>query len=98
MYVLSKCSLASNADSAANPFEDIAASDCSDVEGRDGEESIYDVYPSEINFSSRTRTDSDSNYLQNEEVGLQDEPLIVNMLDDHFGLPGDLSRLRGRNI
>ena len=69
----------------------------SDFQTRDREESIYDTQTSnELEFSIRTRerTDSESNYLQEDAV--KDEPLILDMMEDHFGLPEDLSRLRGR--
>lgn len=66
----------------------------------DNEESIYDLNTSQdYNFSrsSRLRTDSDSNMLFEEEGGAkgEDELLIGDMMEDHFGLPGDLSRLKG---
>ena len=69
----------------------------------DNEESIYDLNTSQdYNFSrsSRLRTDSDSNMLFEEEGGAkgEDELLIGDMMEDHFGLPGDFSRLKGVHI
>lgn len=81
-----------------NPFEDGFESDDSDFKGRDREESIYDSHTSsgldDLSRSTRQRTDSDSNYLHEEEI-VQDEPLVLDMMEDHFGLPEDLSRLKG---
>ena len=83
----------------SNPFEDDFDSEDSDLDGRDREDSIYDMHASkDLDLSSRTRprTDSESNYLHEEST--KDEPLILDMMEDHFGLPEDLSRLKGREI
>lgn len=81
-----------------NPFLN-DHSEASESEDDDKEESIYDMNASQdYNFlrSSRKRTDSDSNMLYDDtSSNVQVEPLIVDMMEDHFGLPGDLSRLKG---
>lgn len=83
-----------------NPFNDTSSDDSnsdSDLKVFNSEDSIYDTptMSKDFNFSgsSRRRTDSDSNYFDvEEEAG---EPLVLNMMDDHFGHPEDLNRLKG---
>lgn len=83
-----------------SPYLNGHDTDDSDYKLDEKEESIYDLNTSQdYNFSrsSRLRTDSDSNMLYEEEGGAkgEDELLIGDMMEDHFGVPGDLSRLKG---
>lgn len=87
--------------SPSNPFlDDGEGEDNSDLdEQHDLENSIYDIESSQdftFSRSSRKRTDSDSNMLYDETgTSANDEILIGDMMEDHFGLPGDLTRLQG---
>lgn len=90
--------------SPSNPFlDDGEGEDNSDLdEQHDLENSIYDIESSQdftFSRSSRKRTDSDSNMLYDETgTSANDEILIGDMMEDHFGLPGDLTRLQGRYL
>lgn len=87
--------------SPSNPFlDDGEGEDNSDLdEQHDLENSIYDIESSQdftFSRSSRKRTDSDSNMLYDETgTSANDEIFIGDMMEDHFGLPGDLTRLQG---
>lgn len=75
-------------------------SDREELETRDREPSIYDIPNDSPTFGLsnrlKERTDSESNLLWTEEepVGAN-QPLILDVTEDHFGLPEDLTRLRG---
>ncbi|XP_067932101.1 differentially expressed in FDCP 8 homolog A-like isoform X2 [Watersipora subatra] len=72
-----------------NPFDD------SILPEREGESSIYDsqlIKDLDIPTSTKQRSDSESNYFEVESV--PEEPLSLNMREDYFGLPEDLSRLK----
>lgn len=71
----------------------------SDYDGGEPADSIYDIPSSlpEFNLRPKDRTDSDSNLLIEDQPS-PDDPLILDVSEDHFGLPEDLTRIRGSVI
>lgn len=72
-----------------------------DFEVRDREASIYDLSSSvpkfDLSTRLRDRTDSDSNlYYDDGDQPGSDDILVLDMMEDHFGLPEDLTRLKGQ--